>query len=89
MDTLSIVRDAALQARAANDAKRAASGFERRVAAARHAAAEVQAHIQSGLSAAEATRLVRSGEGAPAEPTDQPALQDAAELRAALDVSDA
>ena len=49
----------------------------------------MQAHLQSGLSAAEAARLVRSGEGDAAGPTDQPALQDAAELRAALDVLDA
>jgi MerR family transcriptional regulator, light-induced transcriptional regulator len=49
----------------------------------------MQAHLQSGLSAAEAARLVRSGQGAAAERTDQPALQDAAELRAALDVLDA
>ena len=49
----------------------------------------MQAHLQSGLSAAEAARLVRSSEGSAAEPTGQPALQDAAELRAALDVLDA
>jgi MerR family transcriptional regulator, light-induced transcriptional regulator len=49
----------------------------------------MQAHLQSGLSAAEAARLVRSGQGAAAERTDQPALQDAAELRAALEVLDA
>jgi DNA-binding transcriptional MerR regulator len=49
----------------------------------------MQAHLQSGLSAAEAARLARSGEGAPAEPTDQPALQDMSELRAALDALDA
>ena len=49
----------------------------------------MQAHLESGLSAAEAARLVRSGKGAAAEPADRPALQDAAELRAALDVLDA
>ena len=49
----------------------------------------MQAHIQSGLSAAEAARLVRSSEGDAARPADRPALQDAAELRAALDVLDA
>ena len=35
----------------------------------------MQAHLQSGLSAAEAARLARSDEGAAAEPADQPALQ--------------
>jgi MerR family transcriptional regulator, light-induced transcriptional regulator len=49
----------------------------------------MQAHLQSGLSAAEAARLARSDEGAPAEPADQPALRDAAELHAALDPLDA
>jgi DNA-binding transcriptional MerR regulator len=49
----------------------------------------MQAHIQSGLSAAEAARLVRSGKGDATRPADRPALQDAAELRAALDVLDA
>jgi len=48
----------------------------------------MQAHLQSGLSAAEAARLARRGEGA-AEPADQPALQDTGELRAALDGLDA
>jgi DNA-binding transcriptional MerR regulator len=45
----------------------------------------MQAHLQSGLSAAEAARLARSDEGAAA----QPALRDAADLRAALDGLDA
>ena len=49
----------------------------------------MQAHLQSGLSAAEAARLVRSSKGAAAGPAERPALQDAAELRAALDVLDA
>ena len=49
----------------------------------------MQAHIQSGLSAAEAARLARSGEGAGAEPAEQPTLRDADELRAALDGLDA
>jgi methanogenic corrinoid protein MtbC1 len=49
----------------------------------------MQAHLQSGLSAAEAARLARSSEGVAAEPTDQPALQDMSELRAALDGLDA
>jgi DNA-binding transcriptional MerR regulator len=49
----------------------------------------MQGHLQSGLSAAEAARLARSGEGAVADPGDRPALEDAAELRAALDVLDA
>ena len=53
----------------------------------------MQAHLQSGLSAAEAARLVRSSEGAAVAPAagsaDRPAFQDAAELRAALDVLDA
>ena len=49
----------------------------------------MQAHLQSGLSAAEAARLVRSGTGDATGPADRPALQDAAELRAALDVLDA
>jgi DNA-binding transcriptional MerR regulator len=48
----------------------------------------MQAHLQSGLSAAEAARLAR-GEGDAAEPAGQPALRDAAELRAALDLLDA
>src|ERR1044071_6101173 len=37
----------------------------------------MQAHLQSGLSAAEAARLARSGEGVAAESADTPALQDA------------
>ena len=49
----------------------------------------MQAHLQSGLSAAEAARLARSSEGAEAEPADQPALREAAELCAALDGLDA
>src|SRR3954447_15044136 len=49
----------------------------------------MQAHLQSGLSAAEAARLARSDEGAAAEPANQPALRDAAELQAALDGLDA
>jgi DNA-binding transcriptional MerR regulator len=49
----------------------------------------MQAYLQSGLSAAEAARLARSSEGAAAEPTEQPALQDMSELRAALDGLDA
>ena len=49
----------------------------------------MQAQLQSGLSAAEAARLVRSVESTAAGPADRPALQDAAELRAALDVLDA
>jgi DNA-binding transcriptional MerR regulator len=49
----------------------------------------MQAHLQSGLSAAEAARLVRSGTADASAPADRPALQDAAELRAALDVLDA
>jgi DNA-binding transcriptional MerR regulator len=49
----------------------------------------MQAHLQSGLSAAEAAQLARSDEGAAAVPADRPALRDAAELRAALDVLDA
>lgn len=49
----------------------------------------MQAHLQSGLSAAEAARLARSAEPAAAEPSEGPELQDAAELRAALDGLDA
>jgi DNA-binding transcriptional MerR regulator len=49
----------------------------------------MQAHLQSGLSAAEAARLARSTEGAAAAPADQPALRDTTELRAALDGLDA
>jgi len=49
----------------------------------------MQAHLQSGLSAAEAARLARSREDAATEPADQPALQDTGELRAALDGLDA
>ena len=49
----------------------------------------MRAHLQSGLSAAEAARLVRSSEGDASAPADRPASQDAAELRAALDVLDA
>jgi methanogenic corrinoid protein MtbC1 len=49
----------------------------------------MQAHLQSGLSAAEAARVARSGEGAVAEPADQPVLRDTSELRAALDGLDA
>jgi MerR family transcriptional regulator, light-induced transcriptional regulator len=49
----------------------------------------MQAQLQSGLSAAEAARLVRSGTGDTTGPADRPALEDAAELRATLDVLDA
>lgn len=51
----------------------------------------MQAHLQSGLSAAEAARLARSGEAPAAEPAadDQPARRDVADLRAALDELDA
>ena len=38
---------------------------------------------QSGLSAAEATGLVRSGKGDATGPADRPALQDAAAARGA------
>jgi hypothetical protein len=38
----------------------------------------MQAHLQSGLSAAEAARLARSGERAADEPADPPAIRDAA-----------
>jgi DNA-binding transcriptional MerR regulator len=49
----------------------------------------MQAHLQSGLSAAEAARLARSGGGAAAERAEQPVLRDTRELRAALDGLDA
>ena len=35
----------------------------------------MQAHLRSGMSAAEAAQLARSGDGAAAEPADRPALR--------------